>query len=461
MGGKHLILSSIISFVEQINLNAESEVDELEADPGVRKNINIVALNNKERDRIRRAFLLKGPFQPKNHDFPLTPFGNKNRRFNVSWFEDHPTWLEYSIKKDVIFWFLLLQGLAFRGHDESKESKTRGNFLQLLNSLTCHNAIIESVFKNAVDNNILTAPSIQKDITNACSILKSRVIVSELEKEPFDILVDEDRDVSCKEQMAVVLRYVNKQGCVVERLIGLVHLTLVSVARTHKKIASLFINIATLTNVVGGSCKRNDMLREKRFKKVIEHIQNNEVATGRGLNQEITLPRVGDTRWGSHYGVVLNLLVVFTSVVKVLEIIENEGRLSDQRAKASDLLVIIQRFEFVFLLHLIRNVSGITNELSQALRRKDQDLVNSMDLVNSSHQLLLLDNQLENYITDVNGHSEFSEMKGISDLERMVETKKDVVYPLQQASQLPGMLLESGVSKLNAQEFFDTNWLSL
>ncbi|XP_074356279.1 uncharacterized protein LOC141695978 [Apium graveolens] len=95
--------------------------------------------------------------------------------------------------------FLLLQGLAFLGHDESKEPKTKENFPQLLNSLTCHNVIIDSVFKSTADNNKLTTPSIQKDITNACSILILRAIVSELEEESFAMLVDDARDMSRKE----------------------------------------------------------------------------------------------------------------------------------------------------------------------------------------------------------------------------------------------------------------------
>ena len=131
-------------------------------------------------------------------------------------------------------------------------------------------------------------------------------------------------------------------------------LTLVAVAKNHKKLASFFQHIATLTNVVGGSCKRRDMLRENQFKKVIEQIQNNEIATGRGMNQEITLQRAGDTPWGSHYGVIVNLLALFSSVVQLLEVIEKDGRLSDQRAEASDLLDFIQCYEFVFLLHLMK-----------------------------------------------------------------------------------------------------------
>ena len=39
----------------------------------------------------------------------------------------------------------------------------------------------------------------------------------------FSILVDESRDISIKEQMAVVLRYVDKKGIVIERFLGIVH----------------------------------------------------------------------------------------------------------------------------------------------------------------------------------------------------------------------------------------------
>ena len=46
----------------------------------------------------------------------------------------------------------------------------------------------------------------------------------------------------------------------------------------------------------------------------------------------------------------------------------------------------ILSFEFVFTLHLIKNILGITNELSIALQKKNQnqDIVNAMDLVKVS-----------------------------------------------------------------------------
>jgi hypothetical protein len=49
----------------------------------------------------------------------------------------------------------------------------------------------------------------------------------------------------------------------------------------------------------------------------------------------------------------------------------------------------------------------------------------------SGTDLMALDIQLQNYIVDMRSNDAFLELKGIGDLARkMVETKKDVIYPL-------------------------------
>ena len=53
----------------------------------------------------------------------------------------------------------------------------------------------------------------------------SKVIIKDLDNEFFSILVDESRDISVKEQMALVLRYVNKKRIIIERFLGIVHVT--------------------------------------------------------------------------------------------------------------------------------------------------------------------------------------------------------------------------------------------
>ena len=79
---------------------------------------------------------------------------------------------------------------------------------------------------------------------------------------------------------------------------------------------------------------------------------------------------------------------MFPVVVDVLEIIEEDGR-SDQKVETRSIMRSILSFEFVFALHLIKNILGITNELSIALgKKKFQDIVNVMNLVKVSKQRL-------------------------------------------------------------------------
>ena len=79
-------------------------------------------------------------------------------------------------------------------------------------------------------------------------------------------------------------------------------LTPVAVAKKHIKAVEIFCSIAKIVNVVGGSCKRQDALRDAQFAKITEALDNGNLKSGRGLNQETSLNRAGDTRWGSYYG---------------------------------------------------------------------------------------------------------------------------------------------------------------
>ncbi|KAL6523426.1 hypothetical protein OROGR_017029 [Orobanche gracilis] len=352
--------------------------------------------------------------------------------------------------------YLLRQGLAFRGHDESESSFNQGNFLELLKFAADHNEEIKSVvLKNAPENNQLTSPDIQKDIVHVAALETTYAIVNELGVNLFAILVDESRDISDKEQMAVVLRYVNSNGFVVERFLGIVHvsdtssmslkkaiesllsnfglsiarirgqgydgasnmrgefnglkslvlkdnptafyvhcfahqlqLTIVAVAKNHLQVASLFNLITIVVRVVGGSCKRQDMFREKQMYEVRRALGSEEILSGRGLNQETRLKRAGDTRWGSHYGTLMSLITSFSTVNDVLDYVVEDGTLSEQKAEAAGLVESLGTFDFAFTLHLMKNILGITNELSQILQKKCQDIVNAMVQVKVSKKRL-------------------------------------------------------------------------
>ena len=87
------------------------------------------------------------------------------------------------------------------------------------------------------------------------------------------------------------------------------------------------------------------------------------------MNQETNLKRPSDTRWGSYYETILNLILMFSVVVDVLEIIEEDG-FSNQKVEARPIMRSILSLEFVFALHLMKNILGVTNELSIALQKK-------------------------------------------------------------------------------------------
>ena len=74
---------------------------------------------------------------------------------------------------------------------------------------------------------------------------------------------------------------------------------------------------------------------------------------------------------------------MFSTVIDVLEIIEEDG-LSNQKVESRFIMKSILSFEFVFALHLMKNILWITNELSIALQKKNQNIVNAMDLVKVS-----------------------------------------------------------------------------
>ncbi|CAN1125912.1 Zinc finger MYM-type protein 1 [Linum perenne] len=435
----------------------------LQADPGLRQRLS--SFHPNIQDEIRRAYIEKGPCQPRGHSFPFKDICGNNRRFNPSWFDAYH-WLEYSTAKDAAYClhcylfkqegnddqskkdyrtrleasteciaWLIRNGCPLRGHDESMESNNRGLFLELLKFYSRGREHIQSVvLQNAPKNLQMTSPDIQKDIVHALAAETTKLIVKDIGDDVFSILVDEARDVSIKEQMSMVLRYVDKTGSVVERFLSISHSMLLKHGLSFSKIRGqgydgasnmkgeinglktlilsktpsayyihLFFNaVSVLTNLVGASCKRRDIVRETQAEKVADAISCGETETGRGLNQEISLKRPSDTRWGSHFATLVNLELMFSSLIEVLDVIQYDGD-SVTKGEAIDMLQKLETFNFVLILKLMIGILSITNDLSIALQKKDQDIVNAMHLVNVAKQRLqhLRDCGWESLLDDV------------------------------------------------------------
>ena len=77
--------------------------------------------------------------------------------------------------------------------------------------------------KKALKNCKLAHLDIQKDIVNAIARETSKAIIKDLDNGFFSILADESRDILVKEQMSLILHYVNKKGIIIEQFLGIVH----------------------------------------------------------------------------------------------------------------------------------------------------------------------------------------------------------------------------------------------
>ena len=112
-----------------------------------------------------------------------------------------------------------------------------------------------------------------------------------------------------------------------------------------------------------------------------------EIESVKGLNQVGTLRRAGDTRWGSHFRSVCSLIDMFACTRVVLQwIIDDVSATYAQRGDPDAAYCYLKSFEFVFILHLIKEVIGKTDILSQALQKKSQDILNAMDLVSATKE---------------------------------------------------------------------------
>ncbi|XP_066384627.1 uncharacterized protein [Miscanthus floridulus] len=373
------------------------DINRLPYDPGERLPIEDYPIN--DQDTIRRAYITKGACKPYIHDFPYRNIGGVPRRFSIQCLYNYE-WLEYSVKKDSAFcficylfkkgsgsktfivdgwnnwnignttllkhygsrahkaaqeryigfmnpkvaidynidkWseeelrlykkrltyslrcikFLLHQGLAFRGHDESEESSKRGNFIELLKFLAGNS---EEVNKYVLNN----AP-------------------------------DDTTSLSLKKAIEVLLV---SNGLSMQQIRGQV---LVAVAKGNTDCKTFFDQVSILLNIVGVSCKRHDMLRNARLENVKKALECGELESGSGLNQEMDWTKI-------HF-----------------------------------VLGAFETFEFVFFVHLMYVILGYTNELSECLQRRDQDILNAISLVNvaKSRMQELMSNGWDNFLQKV------------------------------------------------------------
>ncbi|KAL4281421.1 hypothetical protein GQ457_03G013840 [Hibiscus cannabinus] len=372
--------------------------------------------------------------------------------------------------------WLTFQNCPFRGHDESENSENRGNFIELIKFVASFDKRLEKVvLQNAPGNAQYISSTIQKEIMHIFASKVRADIRKEIGEAKFCVILDESQDISLREQMAIVLRFVDENGELKERFFDLIHvkntvsltlqqalyqvlsyhdlnvknirgqgydgasnmrgkfnglkalllkdspyayyvhcfadrlqLALVAATREVIPIEQFFTKLAIIINLVDASPKRQDELQHAQQIEINDKIANgDEIETGRGLNQIGSLQRAGDTRWSSHLNSINSLLRLYNPTGEVLQTIINEGNRT-QRSEDDVAYDTLKSFEFVFLLHLMKKLLGLSDNLCQALQRRTQDIVNAMSLVSTTKELIqnFRDNGWDDLLMEVSSFCE-------------------------------------------------------
>ncbi|XP_075645531.1 uncharacterized protein LOC142616598 [Castanea sativa] len=155
----------------------------------------------------------------------------------------------------------------------------------------------------------------KKKILHVFSANVKKAIWEEIGDAKFCIMVDEARDESMKEQMAVVFRYVDAEGFIYKIFEG-------------------------KDMMEQATCECNKHLKVANANEITHLIDLEELETGSGLNQIGTLKRPVETHWSSHFRSVSSLFRMFTSTVEVLLNIIDDAMMENIGQKQSQLMMV-------------------------------------------------------------------------------------------------------------------------
>ncbi|KAK4364705.1 hypothetical protein RND71_016063 [Anisodus tanguticus] len=165
-------------------------------------------------------------------------------------------------------------------------------------------------------------------------------------------------------------------------------LVLVAASREVYLIHDFFSNLTFVVNIVCSSSKRHDELQAVKLEETSLLLEIGELDIGKGQNQIGTLKRAGDTCWSSHFSSVCSMINTHDATCVVLQNIRKNGSTYSQRGDANAAYKIMNSFEFILILQMIKEIMRITNCLCQALQQKSQDILNVIHLVSTTKTLI-------------------------------------------------------------------------
>ncbi|KAL6588019.1 hypothetical protein OROMI_000997 [Orobanche minor] len=343
------------------------ELETLIADPGRRKPIS--DYHPDIQNEVRKAYLKKGPNQPRNFTFPWTKYGDKRRRFNVNWFNKYD-WLEDSESSDRAYCLpcYLFKNVSKYGGDHfvglgfddwnnpsrmgSHASATNGSHNDCVHMghdlMNPNQSIVASLVKQTHKKNI------DYKVRVGTSLLATKYLLQC--GSPFRGH-DESEDSPYRGPFLETINLLKE---------------------SNQDIAKV-LNCAPGNNYMTSPVIQKDLAAACAFeitKKIVSDI-----------GDDVFGVLIDESRWGSHFRTLTSLMTLYSPILGVLEEVGDDSSF-DRHGEAIFLLDLLQSFDFIFMLYLMVEILGISHDLNVALQRCDQDLLNALKLVNIAKQRL-------------------------------------------------------------------------
>lgn len=345
---------------------------------------------------------------------------------------------------------LTLCQLAFRGHRESKIGEQSGNFLNIIDLLSRYDPLLKAHLSNEKSKTKYLSPQIQNEMIQLLNDCVLERIISEIKQQPFfSIIVDTTPDISRKDQLSVVIRYLRldlskpdskeieikesflgffeirghdadsfereiitaleKMGIQLDRCRGQGYDGAASMSGQYSGLQSRikarvpnaeFIHCSAhnLNLVLNDSVM--DIVELQRFYEKIQSIYiffSGSVVRWQQVNETFaadrrvttTLKKLCPTRWSSRFDSLLSIKQNFINILQCLSCIILKSKKRAERDEASNLRKNMETFDFVLLLVFQSKVLKNINLISKLLQSPNADIENASQLLQTARDNLV------------------------------------------------------------------------
>lgn len=326
---------------------------------------------------------------------------------------------------------LCRQGVALRGHDESEESKNKGNFKEMCDLVSRHNSLFKEQHTKYFN---LTSSDIQNDIINISGNMILNQIVNEIKGcGMYALMVDEARSFK-EEQLSICVRYIKDfvvkerflsfQNCSQERdatnlcniilkyfkHIGLKDIPIVAqsydgasvmsgrvgglqakIRETYPSAVYIHCMAHRINLVVTDLCGEIDCVKKffntleslyVHFSSPSRHNTLTKIQNELGLSHT-EISRLSDTRWSCRSANCQATKKNYSAIIDALQL-EIEQTSNKNAIEAIGLLSNMKSSKFLVSLIILDDILKIINILSKQLQSEAATLADSTNVINGT-----------------------------------------------------------------------------